>query len=382
VDFSSQEIVNILGKDSDEGANALQATLEQEGVDPSGVFRLGQRLVSYRWDNLLELMDEHGPRRRGDTRPTVFLPALVEFNRWLGKDETGAVLEDQIKLMEMITLATGGRVLPIVAYNPWTDVATRRRHFKLIEGAVMRGGCIGVKIYPSAGFLPSGNTADRFCRPPSVTADQINDVLREFFSWCACNRVPVMVHTGYSRALCDKSLHNTAPKVWDDLLTANSGLPLHLGHFGGDNEFAQDGREWAKAYMSLMRQVKGANLYVDIGFWDSLLSGDKNSYRFLQETVLHDDVAVRRLMYGSDYQMLTFHCKWRQFPDAISNAIEQANLPDAAAVRSAVFFENAVRCFGLHRGGKGRKRLEGLFKSKGEGVRMSPWFERADHVAT
>ncbi len=377
--FSADEILGILDY-SERNPAGLMSTLKEKGVDPSGVFRLALRLASYRLDNLDQLMKTYGQTCEGVPKVAVFLPAMVEFNHWLGKAETGAVLEDQIKLMEMLALVTGGRALPIAAYNPWTDVATARRHSGLIKAAIMRGGCIGVKIYPSAGFRPIENREDKLCKllPPPVTPGALNAALTDFFAWCTQCCVPVMVHTGYSRASCEAALNNTEPAAWEKLLTANDGLPLHLGHFGGDNKFAQADRTWAKAYLTLMKTTNGANVYADVGFWDTLLDGNDESKRFLRG-VLSDERGRRRLMYGSDYQMLVFDSRWKSYPQSVFNAIDNASLGrEAANVREAFFFGNAVRLYGLHHEGAARKRLEEFFRKGGNDVHLSSWFKRAD----
>ena len=389
-DFTTQEILKIMDLDGDDGPRSLVTTLLEAGVDPRGVFRLAYRLSSYRFDNLLELMRKYG---HTDSAPgvSVFLPALVEFNRWLVKDETGAVLEDQIKLMELINVMTGGRVLPIVAYNPWTDVVTDA-HFKLVQDAVMNRGFIGVKIYPSAGFTPINNGPDTFCDNPPPAADlarfatALNGKLTRFWAWCTTEKVPVMMHTGFSRGRCLKSVQNTRPELWQQVVDVNYGVPLHLGHFGGDTEYANgDGHQWAKAYIALMGKPGGSNVYTDTGFWDSLLKGESGPQEFLQ-SIVRDTTGARRLMYGSDYQMLVYAAHWGHYPDAVSRMIDGAHLgKHTPVVRNAVFFENAVRLYGLHRDGKGRHRIKTFFdnqkKQYGGQVHMSNWFDRADSVS-
>jgi predicted TIM-barrel fold metal-dependent hydrolase len=387
-DFSAEEILKVLERARNPSIQR-QETLAA-GSDPVGAFRLALRFVSHRVDNLLEAMATYAT---AGTAPSVavFMPALVEFNHWFGKRESNALLEDQVTLMEMLNVATGGRVLPQVGFNPWTDVRSKGDHLDLVKDAVENRGLIGVKIYPTIGFRPVGNSAARFCPPaPDVDPEALNQSMDALFRWCREKNVPVMAHTGASKALCEVARDNTEPVVWETIVANHPGVPLHLGHFAGDNETndqpknGEPDHRWAREYAQLMERSGAEQVYADIGYWESLLRDGTQAEIFLRE-MLARPIGARRLMYGSDHHMLVVEPDWARYPDAVARMISGiAPGKPAELLRQAIFFDNAVRHYSLQKGGANRDRLERFFsrqrESHGDGVRMSNWFARADRV--
>src|SRR5207245_2705224 len=86
------------------------------------------------------------------------LGALVDFDRWLDCPPRSAH-EDQMRLHARMSQLSGSYMLPLIGYNPWTDIVENGRSLSLVREAVTRHGFVGVKIYPANGFRPWGNTS-------------------------------------------------------------------------------------------------------------------------------------------------------------------------------------------------------------------------------
>jgi hypothetical protein len=84
------------------------------------------------------------------------LGAFVDFDHWL-TPLLRTAHEDQIKLHQLLSQLSGGYMLPLVAYNPWSDVLDNGKTLQRILDALDRRGFVGVKIYPPNGFRPYGN---------------------------------------------------------------------------------------------------------------------------------------------------------------------------------------------------------------------------------
>ena len=191
-------------------------------------------LMSKRQHNLLTYQaafteEEHtiGVRRT--------LGCLVDFDRWL-KCAPRSAHKDQLKLHLKLTQVTNGYMLPLISYNPWTDVAEPGIGLELVEEGI-KAGCVGVKIYPQNGFRPWGNPEPSDVGGPSGKA--ISEALEKFWLKCAELGVPVMAHAGESMGSTDAHNRLGSPDEWERLLaapfwTGSEGPRANLGHFGGD----------------------------------------------------------------------------------------------------------------------------------------------------
>ena len=60
--------------------------------------------------------------------------------------------------MEQIAIVSGGRVHGFAPFDPLRHIVTKGASFDMVtESAVMKQGCVGVKIYPPMGFAAYGN---------------------------------------------------------------------------------------------------------------------------------------------------------------------------------------------------------------------------------
>ncbi len=122
-------------------------------------------------------------------------------------------IEQQIHFYEALNLATGGRYLPMVSYNPQRQYQAELRGYSgepkpyldLVKDAVLNKGFVGVKLHPSSGFSPINNL--RFGCVNTATQlvnedDQelfdrftaYDRMLTELYTFCAAHNVPVLTH--------------------------------------------------------------------------------------------------------------------------------------------------------------------------------------------
>ncbi|MGZ5598696.1 MAG: amidohydrolase family protein, partial [Usitatibacter sp.] len=134
------------------------------------------------------------------------------------------------------------------------------------------------------------------------------------------------------------------------------GLRVNIGHFGGDSTCGSD-ESWSARFVDVM--AKGEFVYADLGYRTGLRSADSPAScelaRLMKRELPHGMHVRDRLMYGSDWHMLSKESRWPAYAGELAATLGDAG--GAAAVQ-AVFGDNVMRCFGLHPRGANRKRLE------------------------
>jgi hypothetical protein len=134
---------------------ALAAPGEEVPPYADGVMAFVGYILSYRWMNLVAYQQAFSTSLTAFGVDQVF-GALVDFDRWLGCPPRSSH-EDQIKVHQLLSQLSGGSMRPLVAYNPWTDIASPGKALARVVDAVTDRGFVGVKIYPPMGFRPFGN---------------------------------------------------------------------------------------------------------------------------------------------------------------------------------------------------------------------------------
>lgn len=281
------------------------------------------------------------------------LGALVDFDRWLACPPRSAH-EDQLKLHAELSRLSGDYMLPLVSYNPWTDVAESGKGIELVIEAVRNYRAVGVKIYPPNGFLPWGNAEANIPKAPSGA--EIDRVLQKFWLTCLDLQVPVLAHAGPSMG--KDALHSTlsGPEGWRTLLNAkwwpSADRPrIVLGHFGGDTG-GSGVEDWTARFASLMGEPYGRTVYADLGYWEKLQCSNAGSddckaaqdrlAAVLSLPIAGGEVVADRVMYGSDWLMLSKEKNWA----AYANQLHASLSSFAPQMVPRVFGGNAERCFG------------------------------------
>lgn len=333
----------------DEDALKL-ATMVDQGDYPEGVLAFIGYMLSYRWSNLVTYQNaftEHD-NSVGVERT---LGSLVDFDRWLQCPPRSAH-EDQVRLHIELSRRSSGYMLPLVSYNPWTDIAEKGRSLALVETAI-KAGCVGVKIYPPNGFRPWGN-AKAVAGPGQPDGRAIDDVLRAFWKKCGELDVPVMAHTSESMGADDEHEKLGGPDGWklllaQDFWSKSDGPRVNLGHFGGDSGAKVNG--WTNEFAELMQEPKAQGIYADLGYWDKLQCGivgveqcEPAKIRLrsvLEKPVGRTETVADRIMYGSDWLMLSKEKYWANYARQLQQVISEI----APSSVEKIFAQNASRCF-------------------------------------
>ena len=355
---TTQGVVPLAVESLDEGSleRAMRRDRERSGLhvesfDSSepppyadGVLAFVGYMLSYRWMNLLAYQDAF-TSGEGVFGVDEVNGALVDFDHWLTPPPARTAHEDQIRLHQLLSQLSGGYMRPLVAYNPWSAARDNGRTLARVLEALDVRGFVGVKIYPPNGFRPYGNAVHGLPVPGAPTGGELDDALLQLWTKCADRGKAVMAHSGHSMGKDTEYEDMAGPMGWGDLLAvmSNQGkLPrVNAGHFGGD----ANTNAWTEDIARLMSKPEGAAMFADLGYWDGLrCSGAAPSCeatkRLAQVARAHPIVAGR-VMYGSDWLMLSQERRWDRFPFDVLSATT-STFPDA----DALFGGNAKACFG------------------------------------
>lgn len=315
----------------------------------------------------------------------LLTPALVDYDFWLSRGAaTPSSLPDQMRLMREITILSGGRVHALVPYDPFRQVvhglgsSSGFSPIELVRIAVEEQGAIGVKLYPPMGFAPYGNGALDVWR----SADWLGDVAQRsdfpsrldaamdtLFEYCGRAAVPVMGHSNHSNGPSDAFEALTGPEYWRQAAEKHDSVNLSFGHFGGAGSTTK-GTAPVEEFLQLLlsdHQSGTRRLHADASYFSTMLE-DPTRLRSILDAIFHfgpdgSNVAVDRLMYGSDWKMLAAELASETYLNgfaSIIQSIEQGTGSGSNLTRK-FFGLNAARYFGLMRGSANRRRLERFY---------------------
>ncbi len=302
-----------------------RALREVEASEPyaDGLLAFLGYMLSARWMNLHEYAQAYS------ASPEAFgvdhtMGALVDFDRWLDCPPRSGH-DDQIRLHELLSRLSGRYMLPLAAYNPWSHVVEGEPAIARIVDAVQYRGFVGVKTYPPNGFRPYGNVLEPLVSTPGAPSPaDLDAALARFWDVCRDLNVPVMAHTGETMGRDDA--HDTlgGPIGWNALFERYKGQAApraNAGHFGGDGE----ANNWTESLAALMSRPEGATLYGDLGYWSALRcavpSGKEcTTAQGRLKAALQYSGVNKRVMYGSDWLMLSKEPDWAMYPYDIAEA--------------------------------------------------------------
>lgn len=344
--LSADSLFNVMQRGSERlqlDGKALAHALTQDAAlldYPDGVLEFLGHMLSFRWMNLLAYQRAYSTGHGAFGVDQVY-GALVDFDHWL-MPPARVAHQDQIRLHQLLSILSDGYMRPLAAYNPWSDVEHRGHTLQQVLDAIDRRGFVGVKIYPPNGFRPWGNAANPLPHPGAPSAADLDRVLLKLWRECAQRGIPVMAHGGHSMGRDDAHDDMAGPQGWKALLDRMQSEPtpvINVGHFGGDDPSP----EWTESLAGLMAHPQGTKLYGDIGYWSNLRCTHPSSACVakdrLKRLVMQHPVVRDRVMYGSDWLMLSQERRWDRFPFDIAEST--SNLVDA----TALFAGNADRCF-------------------------------------
>jgi predicted TIM-barrel fold metal-dependent hydrolase len=322
--------------------------------DPRGVLAFVYAMVSPRHHNLRAYQAAY-TESEGAFGIDACFASLVDFDYWLDCAETSSSLHDQVLLHEQLAVLSGGYVLPLVPYNPWTDIERRDESFRLVTWAIQERGFVGVKLYPPMGYRPLGNEEPINSTKGRPSGARLDEKLRCLYRWCETHDVPLLAHASHSmgRDLAHDAL--AAPAAWDPVLTEFPRLKVMAGHFGGAWVTCKD--DWPAGYAERMNRVGPGGLYADLAFLDELLDVGSEAAFHYRNVLDQYPLALDRVLYGTDWHMITQLPDWQAYARRMDAFIRSIARTDVAALRQKVYYENAANLFGLRRDGATRARL-------------------------
>lgn len=279
----------------------------------------------------------------------IVLGALVDFDYWLDCPPHSAH-EDQIALHQHIASLHGGYLQPVVAYNPWTDIEQRGASLARVRAAWATGAFVAVKIYPPAGFMPAANaTSAAATRKRRPDLKKLDDVLGAFFTACAQDGIPVIAHAARSNGRDAAHDDFSSPASWHALIrrvAATAQTPvISLGHFGGD----KPATDWTRQFADLMRVYPKVRIFGDLGYWDHLMcddtvtcAGARVRLKDAIGTSLGTETAGDRVMFATDWLMLSQVSDWQAYPERVREGLESIAGAEQVA---KILGGNARNCF-------------------------------------
>lgn len=185
-------------------------------------------------------------------------------------------------------------------------------------------------------------------------------------SGAACLYGPAAGFTIDTELFCkDRS----SPENWKTLVKTQGfeRLRINAGHFGGNHEPSSTGNTWSDGFVDTMGQAP--HFYADIGKWDKLAAGDPDVVRKLNGLMQRDigagQTAARRILFGTDWYMLSRNKNWPAYADNIHHLLKTAGTSGADMQR--LLYSNVLDLYGLTRTapGKNRQRLIDYYAHKG-----------------
>lgn len=341
---------------------------EAEAMSMRGVLQFVGFMLAPRHHNARTFI-----RRFAENSPGIPLSgcftAMVDFNYWLDCPAKASHMEDQVRLHSRLSLLSRGFILPLVPYNPWVDIKEADASLKLVEKSVGQFGCVGVKIYPPMGFYPYNNKELKLVSSePRPDLDLLDKKLAALYELCDSLGVPVMAHGNDSAgrdAAHDELASAVGWKALRDNGPALRQLYVNAGHFGGAPKHPSG--DWTDGFVELMKSEGRLRVYGDLGYWDELAEGrqdikDKVA-RVLASNLSNGGTVADRVMYGSDWLMLSQEPGWQSYGEGIAAVIR--GLDGTGALATKVLGGNALRCYGLTKD-DGRGRLDKLVEFHNE----------------
>jgi len=372
---------------------------------------------NYRYINLEDYLATYNPVDYHGRSIDLVVSNMVDYDWPLSKGSaTKTPFQDQVSVMERLSIYSHGRVHAMVPFDPMRQVAIdagftpetgRDSHFTFDEIKKERG-CIGVKLYPVMGFLPIGNQAlpvgtwsvdwlpDWMSQPITISGQKKNfgewlDIkLGELYAWAEQNGVPITTHADPSQGP-STSFNIFALGAWATVAEQYPNLRLNLGH----SDDATGSGDPVDNIFSTLSGPDTDNQYVygDFSYPEGILQ-NPTGYAPLLERYLkaqypdpqhigHAADLSDRLMYGTDWLMFLLETHSEDCLTISENALRQvdADLPHEGRSYSDRFFAlNAVRFLGLERGKPARKRLEDFYQKNGMNITTDPpsWMKKVD----
>jgi predicted TIM-barrel fold metal-dependent hydrolase len=230
-----------------------------------------------------------------------------------------------------------------------TTIASGASALDIVRHSIERAGFVGVKVYPTVGYLPLRNDCWDVQARDGVGV-KLDQVLRAFYAYCQAMEVPVMTHSSNSNGYALGYGLLVSPAAWAPVLKEFPKLRLNLGHFGhlegwDDERGLRACEAWIRQAAVLMQKYE--NVYADVS--SSALpveAGFDARYLPILKDVMKEFPRTRlRLMYGSDFWVNRIEEQADFDVDAFADLLPKAKF-DAAFV-TGMMGSNALRFLGF-----------------------------------
>jgi len=206
--------------------------------------------------------------------------------------------EDQVLHTALEAAKHPWMVWPFVMFDP-----RRPNALEIVQHALTRCGCIGVKMYPALGYHPD----------PDETAHANDaDQLRKLYDICRDGRVPITTHasTGgaYSTELTPaQACRYTEIDNWERPIR-EYGLKVNFAHFGGNYIDNKASQSWRAKIINLMRRTHDGSMrgrvFADLSYQE-LAFDPKHKHQYFKDLkdALQDKAVAASVLFGTDWNM-------------------------------------------------------------------------------
>jgi len=241
---------------------------------------------------------------------TIITPLMMDLGKAWDKEATKTVFE---QLSEVKDLISEYPILPFFAVDPRRAEDTSNNLYQnFLKAFSVNKSFFGVKVYPSAGYLPS------------------DPALMPIYKICEQKNIPITTHCG--SALIG-SLHKpnniegleiikgeivkyepsvnfgyikraqffNNPKLWEVVLRSYPKLKLNFGHFGGSKNWRNhiNGKNAERIDIITNLMYKYKNVYADI----SIINDIKDFNKILNDDFYFNSDLLSRTLFGTDFHL-------------------------------------------------------------------------------
>jgi hypothetical protein len=389
-------------QDGETDGASRQFSQRQVGLRSALDFLIEQ--FQYRVSSTARYFDDYNTNSK--LKVDLMCPSMVDYDWWIaGGDETEkSPLTAQVELHKELAILSGGRVHAFVPFDPFKEAMHREDNsldssFKLVKDAIgekntngdvtIGKGAIGVKLYPPMGFAALGNATQDVWKDKTWLTDLardprfgqlLDDAMRDLFTWCLEQDVPIMAHTNITNTPHDDFLPLVGPEFWTLALDEFPGLRLNFAHFGGAGSKGFESDRVRKFLELMADPTRGANAFADASYFTRLLEDPQVVNEGLQ-TLFDSDFGIilrSRLMYGSDWKMLLLEKFASDYLRRFNQVISDLS-PGDSQLQTGFFGRNAAAFLGLQQGNATRRRLEQFYSDNN--VDSPPWMAKIDQLS-
>lgn len=370
------------GRPSIGSATATAKKAYQSKTDLGTYLRWFGLITHYRYALADQLQDDHA-RQGFDAK--LLVPALVDYDKWLGEDVTTSPLPRQVDVVDFISQRPDGPMVHgYVAFDPlrqaYRDAKVEDTGFDpldLVRTAIKDSGFLGVKLYPPMGFKPIANGAVEQSYPTTVkdklhgrVGPALDNALTKLYDLCTRMDAPILAHANRSNGASTDAADRADPAFWLPVFDRWPTLRVCLAHFGrfSSPSAAAQGTTMPEASWEwTLGQYIGAHpdrpVYADISFLSEIFGQPEVLQRtaaYVRKFVGMFDKDVRHLMFGTDWIMLGLDGGYPDYTTLIHDFFSGACgfLPEQM---DRLMHGNAERFLGLSRGSQTWSRLTAYY---------------------